>query len=245
MTPETLAAEVGGVMQKSNAVDKAQVIRWEQALAVPDREQYKALEKLLIDENPAIKAEDKAEEREIFAAAYQRSKDMLEKGSRDPNFDPQRYAFGTMVREYHDQLSGVSLEGLATKLNERLKIEISGDEQALLQKEPREFIGAIEAGVVQPSKGLAVALVFALDKSRELSEGEKQKLYDAYEAGGGLNASASEAVIRKTRRSADPEQDQASPEVKRIQTEVLDFFREEDGKPNVTAIAAYARNDLG
>lgn len=245
LTPEALAAEVSNVMQRTNAVDKARVIQWEQSLSVPDRDQYKALETLLIDENPAIKPADKAEARDTFALAYERSKEVIQNESYEPESLKRRFAFGTLLREHHDLLSGVSLEGLAGKVNERLKIEITEGERELLTREPRKFIGAVEAGVVQPSKGLAVALVAALDKSRGLSEGEKRKLYDAYEAGGGLNASSPEAVIGKTRKSADPEQDQASPEVKRIQSEVQDFFREEGGKPNVTAIAAYARNDLG
>ena len=245
LTPEALAAEVSNVMQRTSVVDKTRVIEWEQSLAVPDRDQYKALETLLIDENPAIKPADKAEARETFALAYERSKEVIQNESYEPESLKRRFAFGTLLREHHDLLSGVSLEGLAGKVNERLKIEITEGERELLTREPRTFIGAVEAGVVQPSKGLAVALVSALDKSRGLSEEEKRKLYDAYEAGGGLNASSPEAVMGKTRKSADPEQDQASPEVKRIQSELQDFFREDGGKPNVTAIAAYARNDLG
>ena len=108
-----------------------------------------------------------------------------------------------------------SLEELATRVTQRMKIEISHHEHAMLQNEPRAFIGAIEANVVQPSKGLAVALVSALDNAKELSEEEKQRLYKAYEASGAAarapRSRPAEGVARRPRVPVDAESDQVSP----------------------------------
>lgn len=197
MSLQNVADAVMGSMAGDTGISAEQVRRWEQARELPNDEQVAALAITLIDENDVIQNKEQA--RRNFMHAYECSKAAL--AGQDAT-DDDRYAFANMLSEQREQFSRdgnkvLSLEGVAKKASEHIKIAINDQETEWLRADPKGFIASIEAGAVIPSKGMVHALVKAFNKVQILSEDENRVLYDAYECSAEVKT---EPLARVTKR---------------------------------------------
>jgi hypothetical protein len=251
MTPEILAVAVMQIARQEGRANEDTVMDWESGVAVPNRDQFKALVTILIEENRSIPLGKKAEEIEDFNKAYDRSRQIIEASTspkNDLDVDKARRAFGRLLRK-HSSDASMNLVEVAYKINKRMKISLLDTEEQRLGQEARDFIGAIQAGAVPVSKGLAVALVSALDAARELTEDEKRALYEAYEASA---AKPQPSRVRPSKSANDNGEEPhkarkyasqsipLSDEAGLIRLEIMDIFTME-GKtqPDVTAVGRF------
>jgi len=247
MTLQDVAVAITGSLSGGSSISPDQVRKWEQARELPNDDQAKALAIALIDENETIT--DKEQARRAFMQAYERSKGAFDRQERSDD----RFAFADMLSEHRESFRNrrkmtLSLEGLAAKASEHVKISITEEEEGRLRSEPREFIAAIEAGAIIPSRGLTVALVAALDKKKTLSGEEKSALYAALEQS---SESIATPVVHRINGSARPtsvieaEETPAAPpqprqelgeEIKAIKRKLHAFFQGEDA-PSLNQVA--------
>jgi len=252
MRLQDVATAVTDNLSSGGGISPEQVRKWEQARELPSDEQAKALAVILIDENEAVS--DKEQARRTFMQAYERSKSAF---TRQGDRNDDRFAFADTLSEYRESFRNrrkmtLSLEGLASKASEHVKISITDEEEERLRSEPREFIAAVEAGAIAPSRGLTIALVAALDKTRTLSGDEKQALYTASEQS---SASVATPVTHRARVNGsahrpavvEPEEEEApaapakpreelGEEIKRVKRKLHTFF-EGDDMPSLNQVA--------
>ena len=255
MTLKEVAEALTETLNADGVISAMQIQHWEQSRALPDKQQLEALAIALIDENDAVI--DKEQARKVLLEAYAHSTQAFELDERSDDL----YAFADALIYQRENLKDsnhmtLSLEGLAQRASEHVKINIGDREKQLLATEPFAFIAGIEAGVIIPSKGLMHALVTAMHSVMALEPEQKKALYDAHERiaenkpraafvpkviEGGLGTqtqhSESEPLSNEAHATEQNETEALSPRLLGLKQEMNRLFTFDDGKFKASVIA--------
>jgi len=178
---ENLAAQAPALSPEEASVTSEHIEHWEMAFrTMPTEAQYEALAQILIDSNPHI--QDKEGARRNFRIAYEIS---LAAKSENPKYDNSRlYNFARLVSKHRKEL-GVSCDEVAQRIHVQLSSELSAlpeAERTLLKSDDKDvLIACIEAGKIQPSKPLMLAMGHVLNTTRSMREGECEEFSDTFE----------------------------------------------------------------
>lgn len=183
MNREVLADAVTQLVRtETEAVTGDKINLWEKSRGtLPTEAQFAALEQILILENEHV--QDKENAQRGFRDAYDRAQrarkktDASKPSSRASESDI--HDFGDLVQSYREGMD-IKRDELAQRMQARLSLAVTEEEQAALERDKGIFIAAIEAGQAPVSRSLSRALVQGLDAQRPLQETEKQELYAAY-----------------------------------------------------------------
>jgi len=219
LTLAALAEQVSALVSDGIPITEEKVKLWEQAVKLPDQQQYEALEKILIDENKLIN--DKEAARAEFRASYERSQKAMTEAYAGSGVPVENlYAFADSIHAHREALD-ISREQLAAQIPIKEGLVVGEYEKQLLETKKGAFIAGVEAGILLPSEAMMQALIQIIERTKPLEDAQKEAMQQSYDH------MSRYAIGAKSKREHSPEDYIGTREdVLALKNRMLELFKE-------------------